>query len=282
MKSIVVFSQRKRLALLIAKHIERIDPQIKVYEYTDPVDALSFVAEKEGSFGGIVVDVDSQACDDLRFMKILRGLNRSLSIIFVSKSGRFAVEAFEYEVSDYLTLPIKKERLEEAIEKLIEKNSRKNGNQVYIRTFGSFEVAVRGVTIPWKNSKTKELLAFLVDSRGDNVSSEKIQKTLWPEADAEKAASNYHTTLHNLRKKLGRCGLSHLLEGSRGSQRVNVDAFECDLYDFERSVEKSDTKSYQHAFDLYKGRYLENNAYHWSKFTMVRIDMQFEQVCRSI
>lgn len=277
----MVFSQRIKLAALISGYINRISPQIKLYQFTDPIEAASFAVEKDAYFGAIL-DIDSGACDDLKLVKILHALKPSLPMVFLSRSGRFAIEAFQYQIFDYLTLPIDKDRLKGAIEKLMEHSKSNNANEIYIKTFGAFEVVLGEITLPWKNSKTKELLALLVDSRGDNVSSEKIQKTLWPDADAEKAAASYHTTLHNLRKKLNSFGIGHLLEGSRGSQRANVDAFGCDLYDFERSVAEGTLPSYQRAFELYKGRYLENNSYTWNKFTMVRIDVQFEQICRYI
>lgn len=281
MDHIIIFSEKKQLAQQISKQIGGIAPQADARVFSDPLDVLSFAADKQ-PLGGAIIDVDSPACSSLRFLKIFHALRPSVSVIFVSKSGRYAVESFQYGAIDYLTLPLDSSRLEGALKKLQASNHTVRSSRIYIRTFGSFEIFIGGTAIPWKNSKTKELLAFLVDSRGASVSSQAIKKALWGNAPEQKAASNYHTTLHNLRKKLEANGLGTLLEGTRGSQRVNTDLFDCDLYDFERYVEDGGESARRQAFSLYKGRYLENNAYPWSRLTKLRIDIEFEQLCHNL
>ena len=281
MERIIIFSQQELLVSQISDAIRKLEPQSKLLCFTDPLDSLAFTVESP-SYSGAVIDIDSDACSSLRFLKVFHTLEPSLPVIFLSKSGKYAIESFQYGAVDYLTLPFSTQRLEEALNKLKEKHETQSIRRIYIKTFGSFEIFVGDTPVSWKNSKTKELLAFLVDSRGAEVSSDAIKQALWPDADEKRASSNYHTTLHNLRKKLASNGLSHLLLGSRGSQRVNTDIFDCDLYDFERCAEDGSTAACRHAFSLYKGRYLENNAYPWSHFTKLRIDIQFEQLCHNV
>lgn len=281
MEYIIIFSQKKQLVSQILKQIDRLTPETDIRTFCDPLDMLSFAAEKQ-PLSGAIIDMDSPACFSLKLIKIFHALRPSLPVIFVSKSGRYAVESFQYGAIDYLPLPFSSLRLKESMKKLHANNHTTRSGRVYITTFGSFEIFVGGVAIPWKNSKTKELLAFLVDSRGASVSSQAIKKALWGNAPEQKAASNYHTTLHNLRKKLESNGLSALLKGTRGSQQVNTDLFDCDLYEFEHYVEDGSESACRKAFALYKGRYLENNAYPWSHLTKLRIDIEFEQLCHNI
>ena len=281
MERILIFSQQKLLITQISDAISKLEPESELLCFTDPIDSLSFTAESP-SLSGAVIDIDSDACYSLRFLKVFHTLDSSLPVIFLSKSGKYAVESFQYGAVDYLNSPFSMQRLREALDKLKEKHTTKNIRRVYIKTFGSFEIFVGDTPISWKNSKTKELLAFLIDSRGAEVSSDAIKQTLWPDVDEKKASSNYHTTLHNLRKKLASNGLEHLLLGSRGSQRVDTSIFDCDLYDFERCAEDGSPAACRQAFSLYKGRYLENNAYPWSHFTKLRIDIQFEQLCHNV
>ena len=59
--------------------------------------------------------------------------------------------------------------------------SRRPGHSVVIRTFGYFDVFVDGVPIAFRNKKSKELFALLVDRRGGFVTSEEAIGFLWEE-----------------------------------------------------------------------------------------------------
>ena len=57
-------------------------------------------------------------------------------------------------------------------------------SNVFIRTFGYFDVFVNDKPIAFKNKKSKELLALLVDRRGGFVTSEEAISFLWEDEDA--------------------------------------------------------------------------------------------------
>lgn len=253
----------------------------KIVVFTKYWEALSYMIDRK-DICGVIVDLDNHACEDMNFIKILRAINSDIGITLISKDGRYAVEGFRFEVVTYLLKPIGKEQIVDAMDKMKDRWIREKRGEIYIQTFGSFSISIRGQTINWRNSKTKELFAYLVDARGDNVSSDIIKKTLWPNVEAKKSSSTFHTTLHNLRKILAKNKIDGLLECSRGSQRVNVDLFKCDFYEFEKEIEKGTKQSYRNAFDLYKGNYLENNAYNWSRLNRIRLQLQFENVCQLI
>ena len=283
MDKVVIFTEDRKLLERLSSIVKKSLPENSkgAAAFSDPVDTLNCAMESRDRLN-CFIDVDSSSCDGLKLIKLLKKLNTSASIVFMSKSGRYAMEAFELDIVDYLKLPPEEEKITEAVKKLEAVNSRDESNGVYIKTFGAFEIIKGGVRIPWKNSKPKELLAFLVDSRGDDVSSEKIQRTLWEDSDRDKAASTYPTTLYQLRKKLGNNGIEDILVGSRGSQRVDTSRFKCDMYEFEREAAEGTKEAYRRAFELYKGGYLENNSYKWSRLTRVRLQMQFEQVLQEI
>lgn len=272
----MVFLPERKTSRSLNQMLEQVSPHLHVRTYSDPLDVLNALAEGEAPIGALI-DVDSAACNGLRLVRVMQALRYDLPLVFLSASGRYAVEAFSLGVADYLLLPTEPEKLADVVQKLRQNRAKSQSGGIYIRTFGSFEVLVDGKPIPWKNTKSKELLAFLVDARGDNVSSEKIQKTLWPDAESAQAAQSYHTTLFQLRKKLESCDISGLLIGSRGSQRVNAELFDCDLYEFEREMEAGTKESYRRAFDLYRGLYMDKNSYEWSHFTRVWVEMQFER-----
>lgn len=277
MEKILLFSQNKECISTIMEITKEYGELPEVVALETALDLLYSVASS-GEHIVVILDVDSPECEDLKPVKLIKKLNPQVGMVFLSESGKYAVEAFEEGVSDYLQAPFSQEKVFRALEKARVKIHENRRDLPYIKTFSSFEIIHRGKPIPWKNSKTKELLALLVDNRGTPISSEFIQKTLWPDAVNKKTATRYHTTLHHLREKLKHHGMEDLIEGSRGSLRINRDKIAGDLFDFEDAMEEGTRESYKRAFALYRGGYLEKNAYPWSLFSRIRIQLQFEQI----
>ena len=76
---------------------------------------------------------------------------------------------------------------------------------------GPFELRAGGTRISdrgWRTSKAKELFALLLLDRQRAVSRDELVAQLWPETDAASALSNFHFTLHALRKALASAGAS--------------------------------------------------------------------------
>ncbi len=266
---------------LLAKILDQLNLFNVAHIFTDEWDALVYILESQ-RIEGVIIDVDLPCCDDLRIIKALELINPDLGFIFVSKSGRYKREGANYNMIDYLNKPYSEENLKKGISKLKENYYAGKDRDIYIKTFGSFEIFEDGKIIPWSNSKPKELLAFLVDARGASVSSLRIQKTLWPDSDTKRSASTFHTTMHQVRQILIDLKLDELIESSRGSYRVNTELFECDFYEFENQIQTGTKESLSKAFELYQGHYLENNCFDWSSFTRIRLKTKFEEISNYI
>ncbi|TMC75690.1 MAG: tetratricopeptide repeat protein [Chloroflexi bacterium] len=76
---------------------------------------------------------------------------------------------------------------------------------------GPFELRASGARISdrgWRTSKAKELFALMLLDRQRAISRDELVAQLWPETDAASALSNFHFTLHALRKALASAGAS--------------------------------------------------------------------------
>lgn len=76
---------------------------------------------------------------------------------------------------------------------------------------GPFELRAGGTRISdrgWRTNKAKELFALLLLDRQRAVSRDELVAQLWPETDPASALSNFHFTLHALRKALASAGAS--------------------------------------------------------------------------
>ncbi|PKM72061.1 MAG: SARP family transcriptional regulator [Firmicutes bacterium HGW-Firmicutes-16] len=224
---------------------------------------------KEHPLDAVFLDIEMPGFNGLQLSGQILDINENIDIIFVTAFNQYAIEAFELQVMDYILKPLTEERLAKTVSRLLKKKKpAAQSGKPFIQCFDDFEVYLNGEALTWKNSKAKELLAFLVHKRGVPVSWEKIADALWPDYDFEKAQTNFHATTYLLRKRLAEAGISQILENRRGNYRIKTDQVDCDIYQLEDMV-KSNQLNTKEAFRLLelleqKG-YLETSGYEWAQ-----------------
>ena len=130
---------------------------------------------------------------------------------------------------------------------------------VSIRTFGYFDVFVGDKPIAFRNKKSKELLALLVDRRGGYVTSEEAIGLLWEDEPANTVTmSRYRKVALRLKNTLEEYGISDIVESVDGKRRIVMEKVQCDLYNYLSGKEEY--------AQLFKGSYLTN--YSWSETTL--------------
>lgn len=130
---------------------------------------------------------------------------------------------------------------------------------VSIRTFGYFDVFVGDAPIAFRNKKSKELFALLVDRKGGYVSSEEAISFLWEDEPANSLTlSRYRKVALRLKSTLEEYGISDIVESVDGKRRIVMDKVSCDLYHY---LSGKDEYS-----QLFKGSYLSN--YSWGETTL--------------
>lgn len=69
-------------------------------------------------FDGILLDIHMPGADGLALAQVLRTLADAPAVVFVTAYAEHAVTAFELEAVDYLTKPVRLERLETALQRV--------------------------------------------------------------------------------------------------------------------------------------------------------------------
>lgn len=134
--------------------------------------------------------------------------------------------------------------------------------RVRIRTFGYFDVFVDGKPIAFRNEKSRELLALLVDRRGGFISSEEAIGFLWEDESANPVTlARYRKVALRLKNTLEEYGIPDIVESVNGKRRIVAEKVRCDLYDYLSGV--------QEYAQLFKGSYLTN--YSWSETTLAEL-----------
>ncbi len=136
--------------------------------------------------------------------------------------------------------------------------------KIYIRTFGYFDVFVNDNPIAFRNQKSKELLALIVDRRGGYVSSEEAISYLWENEPINQVTmARYRKVAMRLKIILEEYGISDIIRTVNGKRCIAVDKVRCDLYNYLSGEEKYS--------QLFKGSYLTN--YSWGEMTLAELQM---------
>ncbi|MFA9422752.1 MAG: response regulator [Sedimentibacter sp.] len=235
---------------------------------------------KEQPLDAVFLDIEMPGLNGIQLSEQILAINENIDIIFVTAFNQYAVEAFELYAMDYIMKPLTEDRLSKTLKRLLKSKSKVMlPEKPFIQCFGDFEIFVNGVALTWKNSKAKELLAFLVHKRGVPVDWEKIADAIWPEFDRQKSQTNFHATTYLLRKRLAEAGLTEILDGRRGNYRIVKDTFSCDVYQMEEMINGNNINKDEdfHIFEkLNKLGYMEGNGYAWAYPRAVEIEKIWE------
>src|SRR5262252_4683941 len=77
--------------------------------------AQAMVHLRRQPFDGVLLDIHMPGADGLALAQVLRTLPEAPAVVFVTAYAEHAVTAFELEAVDYLTKPVRLERLETAL-----------------------------------------------------------------------------------------------------------------------------------------------------------------------
>ena len=140
-----------------------------------------------------------------------------------------------------------------------QKSEEKAQSPVYIRTFGYFDVFVKGQPIAFRNEKAKELFALLVDRRGGYVTSSEAISFLWEDEPVNPVTlARYRKVALRLKNLLEEYGIASVVEAVDGKRRIVPQNVQCDLFDYLSGEERHR--------QLFKGSYLLN--YSWAETTL--------------
>ena len=180
--------------------------------------------------------------------------------MFTTGYEHYAVEAFKLRASGYLLKPISAEDVQGEIDHIKGRHSEEA--LLTVHCFGMFEAYAQGRTLSFRRSKTKELLAFLVDCKGAGTTSREISAKLWGDDCDEDRCRNYLRQLFvDLRHTLEDAGAEAVLIQSGYSYSLDTRRMSCDYYDYLRTGHPE-----------FRGEYM--TQYSWSEYTNAVLENQ--------
>jgi len=85
-------------------------------EACDALQAMN--ALRQDSFDAVLLDIRMPGVDGMALARTIAALPRPPAVVFVTAHSEHAVQAFELEAIDYLTKPVRLERLQQALQKV--------------------------------------------------------------------------------------------------------------------------------------------------------------------
>lgn len=232
-------------------------PQIDdVKGFTNPLEALDYV--KENPVDLALLDIEMPELNGIELAQRIKEVRPGTSVIFLTAYSQYAVDAFAVRASGYLLKPVTVDALAKEIGYVYSARSKKLTGDVVIRTFGNFDVYVKDQPVRFKSAKGKELLAYLVDRRGGNVTRAEAFSVLWEDRDYDRGMQkSFDVVIRRLRETLREYKIENIFDLKQGTMRVRPENFTCDAYLFyDGDVDVINT---------YPGEYM--SAYSWASMT---------------
>ena len=230
--------------------IKAADPKSEILSFNNPLIALDVI--KNVKIDVAFLDIEMGGLNGVELGKRLKQLNPSINIVFVTGYDQYAIDAYSMHASGYLTKPVSAERIRLELSNLRYPMPAKNDNdRLKVQCFGSFEAFYNGQPIKFARSKTKEMLAYLVDRRGAMVSVKELSLALF---DEEKS-SYIRNLVADLSKALNGLNIGNAFVKHFNSYGIKASEISCDYYDY--------LNNEPYAIKAYHGEYMMQ--YKWEK-----------------
>lgn len=211
--------------------IKNAKPEAQVYGFYDMSKLMKFMEENECDVA--FLDIEMGAISGIEVAKKLKIMYPKINIIFVTGYNQYMLTAIKMRASGYLLKPATKEDIIIELENLRNPISAEKENILVAKCFGNFDVFVNGKNLNFKRSKTKEMLAYLIDRRGSTVTSGELRAILWKEIDKDENTGVYLQKLKkDLITTLSEAGVRDVFITSWNNYSIKAEKISCDYYDF--------------------------------------------------
>ena len=257
MRILVVDHDEKELARMLGI-ISEYEPDAKTVGAKSFEEASALADEKICDL--VFIDPDSKekmTAED--FGLKLKAKCKDTHIIFTSKTKKYMPEAFAVRADSYLIKPVTLEDVKRETDYLMNHYPQPlRPLEIVVRTFGGFNVYYRGKRLLFKRSKSKELLAILVDNRGAGLTTREACSMLFEGRKYDEITLGYfHVVLTSLKTTLEEYGIKNLVRKSVNYIALNPDMLDCDMYRY--------LKGEPEAVNDFHGDYM--SCYSWAEYS---------------
>ena len=194
--------------------------------------------------------------------------NPVVNIIFIADNEEYAYKALEIFASGYIIKPVSENIIKVNLEHLrFQLDYSKNNKKPEVHCFGKFDVFFDGKPVRFLRSKSKELLAYLVDRNGTMCNSSDLLAILWEDKEPTKSLKQQlRNIISDLNKSLKKENIGNIIIRENNEIGIDRDKIKCDLYDFWTGDPK--------ALHSFNGEYMTQYS-NWSYTTELYLQKYF-------
>jgi len=271
MKAIVVDDEYLALKSMV-RMLNRFEVEV-AGAFQDPREALQRQVELDADVA--FVDIEMPELNGLELAARMQSVQPRLNIVFVTAYEQYALEAFELAAIDYLLKPLQLKRLEVTLKRLQVNRFEPQPAAEPLPVLCLFHhLSFRNgrgalLNVPWRTTKVKELLSYLIHSGDKTPAKEELLDRIWPDTDLEKSITHLHTTIYQIRQTLKNAGIPLQIHYKDGRYRIDLKGMEVDAVRWESAVREAGktldhAKMHQLLLNEYRGDYLETEDYDWA------------------
>ncbi len=237
----------------IVRKIKEASPESKIYSFLDPSAALK--SAETQPFDVAFLDIQMPGIDGIKLARKFKKLNLKSNLIFVTGYSEYTMDAFSLDASGYLLKPATAAQVKHALENLRYPICLSDGPKMTAQCFGNFELFVDGKPLKFKYTKSKEVVAYMIDRRGAICRNEEVIVALWEDDDDH--AAYYRSLIKDIHDTLEDAGCEDVFIKQWGGAGIDKDKLRCDYFDY--------LDGQIVGVNAFKGEYM--NQYSWAEET---------------
>ena len=201
----------------------------EVVKFSNCEKALDYV--KDNPVDVAFLDINMRGMGGITLAENIIKLRPNSKIVFCTGYEEYAIPAFKLHASGYLMKPISVEDVQGEIDNV--KGVRKKEKLLEVKCFGNFEVYVKGESLSFKRSRTKELFAFLIDRNGAGMTAKQICAVLFPDdTDDAKNTAYIRQLVMDLKNTLKTVGADAVFCHETPFYRIDTNLIKCDYFSY--------------------------------------------------
>lgn len=247
---IIAVDDESIILKMLENEIRTVAPEAEITSFTEPDEALRFVAETEIDVA--FLDIRLGTMDGVELAKEIKEQQPYVNIVFCTGYSEYMPDAFQIRASDYLMKPVTEEKIRHALDSL--RHPPKfhiPQDKLYVRCYGKFEVFHQGKQMESLPKRAKELLAYLVYQHGTMSSTREIMSVVF----GDLSDSYFRVARMDLESTLRGIGQLDILVKQWGKLGIDPKKIVCDWYEY--------TMGNPEAINLYQPQFMEQ--YGWAK-----------------
>ena len=256
--TVVILDDEPLMLRMMEKVVKTVLPDADLHTFSDSAALLGFA--KEQTIAIAFLDIQMRGITGTEVSWLLQSMQPRLNVIFCTAYDDYKGKAMDLHASGYLMKPVSADDIRRELTMLrfpigFEREEAPSPERLQVTCFGDFRAVFHNAPLPFRYSKTLELLAFLIDRKGAVCPNTLIAEMLWNSTGMH---TEYLKKLRrDLQDTLASLGLGDILCVQKGQISIVPERIQCDYYEF--------LAGKQTALQQYRGIYM--GQYTWAEET---------------